>query len=199
MSIKKCKIDGIRKSSLSVDDLMQIAKMSSSIKLIFEQEKFIDFSYLKKSIDDKYIDPGFYPQTGSWEILGTTIEIKKYDPETFIELYNKSTMLVAADIDTSNVGSCNELFESSNVTWYTDYPTLVSFLDGKGYISTYISENWLSIDQRKFKINNKAKEIIPYLKNYGELYEVDSLGTTLFIDLTRSLELLYESVQKSLK
>ena len=81
MSIKKCKIDGIRKSSLSVDDLMQIVKMSSSIKLVFEEEKFVDFSYLKKMGNDEYIDPGFYPQTGSWEILGTTIEIKKYDPD----------------------------------------------------------------------------------------------------------------------
>lgn len=198
MTIKKCKIDGIRKSSISTDDLMKIFELTSTIKLVFEGEKFVNFNYLKKT-SDEYIDPGFYPQTGSWEILGTSVELKKYDLESFIKLYDTATMLVAIDIDTSNVGLCNELFESSTVTWYTDYPKLVNFLDNRGYLSTYISENWLSVDQRKFKINNKAKEIIPYLKNFGGWYEVDSLGTTLFIDLTRSLELLYESVQKSLK
>lgn len=200
MTIKKCKIDGIRNctSELLEEDLIKILDISKNIKLVWPDEKYIEFKYAKNS---EFFNPecGFYPQNGSWEILGINVEVKKYSLKEFLVLCKSSEKIIALDIDTSNIGLCNELFQNSNVTWYTDYSQLVSFLEKNGYLTTYITENWLSVDGRKFKLNKKSSDTIKLLKNYNSFYEVDSLGTTLFIELTKTLELLYETIQKSLK
>lgn len=197
MAIKKCIIDCIRESKdeLSEDDLLRIIDISKNIKLIWN-DYFIEFKYSNDDIPQK----GFYPHRGSWELLGVSIEIKIYTIKEFIELYNTSSYLVAMNVDTSNIGICNELFQKSDVTWLTNYPKLISFLEDSGYVRTKYTENWLSIDGRKFKIEKIATEYIPQLGSYtNTYYEVDSLGTSIFVELTSYLEMLCECIQKSLK
>lgn len=212
MVIKKCKIDCIRdvKEELTEETLLQITEISPHLKLVWESGE-VEFNYAKPS-GDPYSPKGFYPSTGTWDILGcyeegfshkesiiptNTVEIKTYTNEEFIKLCGTAVSLVALDADTSRVGLCNELFQKSDVTWYTDYSKLISFLEEKKYLSTIKSENWLSIDERKFKINQKAVKIIPLLGDYSQVYyEVDSLGTSLFKEFTNLMEVLYDYIQK---
>ena len=201
MTIKKCKIDCIRKSSnnLSEDDLFRIIEISKNIRLLWG-DKYAEFKYAKDPEDKSFPMKGFYPHTGSNDILGEVVKIKLYTSPEFLNLYTSSDFLVALDVDTSNVGACNELFSSSNVTWYTDYSQLVTYLENSKYLRTKQTENWLSVDGRKFKLNKKFVECVPQLETYSQTYyEVDSLGTSLFSELTKFMEILYEYVQKPLK
>jgi|LakMenEpi03Aug12_release.lakeMendotaPanAssembly.Ray.scaffolds.fasta_scaffold06067_16 hypothetical protein len=200
MSIKKCVINCIRDSTneLLEEDLMRIVEISKNIKLMWNKY-FIEFQYSKNESPESPMK-GFYPYSGSWEILGVTVEIKVYSNLEFIKLYETSTQLIAIDVDTSNIGTCNELFQKSDVIWLTNYSKLISFLESNNYVRTKYTENWLSVDGRKFKIEKRAIEHVPLLSSYIEnYYEVDSLGTRLFEELTSFLEMLCECIQKSLK
>jgi hypothetical protein len=200
MSIKKCVINCVRDSEneLLEEDLLRIVEISKNIKLMWNKY-FIEFQYSKNESEESPMR-GFYPYSGSWEILGVTVEIKVYSNLEFIKLYDTSTQLIAIDVDTSNIGTCNELFQRSDVIWLTNYSKLISFLESNSYVHTKYTENWLSVDGRKFKIEKRALEYVPLLSNYiGTYYEVDSLGTRMFEELTSFLEMLCECIQKSLK
>lgn len=198
--MKKCKVDCIRKSTnlLTEEDLLRIVEMCKIIKLTWK-DKYVEFNYAKPE-EDPFSPKGFYPYSGSWEILGTDVPIQTYSISQFLDLYKTSDELIAVDSDTSNVGICNELFQTSDVRWYVDYSRIISYLEEKRVIRTFASENWLSVDGRKFKIKEKALYHVPLLKDYvNEYYEVDSLGTMVCSDLTSLMELLCETLQKSLK
>lgn len=198
--IRKFKIDCIRETqkNLDEDDLLRIMEISKNIKLIWK-EKYVIFKYAKPE-DDEFSLKGFYPYCGSWELIGSFIEVKTYTHKEFLEMYKSSDKMVAIDVDTSHLGTCDELFCSSEMQWYIDYSKLVSFLEEKKCLKTYLSENWLSVDGRKFKLRSIAAGYVPSLKEYlNSWYEVDSLGTIMFCDLTKLLETLCEYFQKSLK
>lgn len=198
--MKKCKIDCIRKSiiPLSEEDLLHIVEMCKIIKLTWK-DKHVEFNYAKPE-EDPFSPKGFYPYSGSWEILGRDVPIQTYSTSQFLDLYKTSDTLIAVDADTSNVGTCNELFQTSEVKWYVDYSKIISYLEEKKLIRTCSSSNWLSVDGRKFKIKEKALYHVPLLKDYvNKYYEVDSLGTMVCSDLTSLIELLCETFQKSLK
>lgn len=198
--MKKCKIDCIRNTSqkMTEEDLFRIIEMCESIQLTWK-DKYIEFHYAKPQ-EDPFSPKGFYPYSGSWEILGSDVPIQTYTPAQFMELYEKADTLIAVNADTSNVGVCNELFDHSRVEWYQDYSKMISYLEEKNMIRTQPSENWLSVDGRKFKVRPNALHYVPLLKDYiNEYYEVDSLGTMVCSELTAFIELLCESLQKSLK
>jgi len=90
--------------------------------------------------------------------------------------------------------SLASIFNFVQVTNYLDYPKMVTDLKERGWLTTCESQNILRTDERRFTLRKEAVAVVKELEDYtGETYEVDSLGTSFWDDLSKGIERLWSS------
>ena len=147
-----------------------------------------------------------------------SIDIKFYELYEFCELSKKAQELVAMNVPFNNpepfqnkvlkgegfleskkpslTGGSQEfiykdLFHEVKVRSYTDYAWIITDLEKNGFVDTYPSENILRTDERRFTLKPKSETINPDLRSYiGQTFEVDSLGTSFYSELSEGIVFL---------
>lgn len=138
-----------------------------------------------------------YPMEGSNVILGTLIPLVNYNTNNFCQLIKEtkpSSISVCTLTDLPN--SMKSLFDSAKSVKYYDYSQMITSLEAKGYISCLRSSSFLCNDERRFVVLEKVCGVVKDLGKYvNQAYEVDSLGSAFFDELSCLIRELY---QKSL-
>jgi len=141
---------------------------------------------------------GLYPVDGSYSLLGrgvsqNSIDLKIYNLKEFCEISKKAQELVAMGCNEVSIpGSAGkDLFHKVKVRSYIDYPWIITDLEKNGFLNTFPSENILRTDERRFNIKSKSAIINPDLSSYiGQTFEVDSLGTSFYSELSEGIVFL---------
>lgn len=204
-------IRNLKLNPLNVDDLKKIIDISPLVRLYWGKE-YVDFNFTSPVDYDLEIDKilqtfeggkipiGLYPVNGSYSLLGRgvseySIDIKVYALEEFCKISKNAQEVVAMkvplDKPTSPGFIYKDLFHEVKVMKYTDYSWIITDLEKHGFVDTFPSENSLRTDERRFRLNSKSEMVIPDLAPYiGKTYEVDSLGTTFFPELSKGVVFL---------
>lgn len=177
-----------------------LVKITDIIRLEWDAE-YVDFRYVSTSSDPdvKYtvsalrilIEEGLFPTEGSFSLLGgknSIVQVKPYSIEEFCTLCkNASTLSIIVD-DLREIDNCKDIFGLVHIKPYVDYSELISILEKGKLLTTFPSTTYLSVDGRRFALSPCVTEYNPLLQKYiGENYEVDSLGTGFFKDLTEEV------------
>ncbi len=181
-------------SFLSVDDLKLAIHYSSEIRGVWGEE-YVDF-HIEKGV--------IYPTKGSFNLLGCsearmTVGIKEYSLEEFIGMLKRTsaTKFILLVVNNKPI-ELAKIFTCIQITYSIDYPKMVTDLERRRWLSTCRSLNVLSTDERRFTLKAGAEKIDIRLKDYiSETYEVDSLGTSFWDDLTKGIEKLWSSHLKA--
>jgi len=180
---------------LVVDDLKTALECADDFRAVWGGE-YVEFHHEEGVI---------YPTGGSFGLLGCTeagmkVDVKEYTPEEFCELLRDTNATEFVLIFVSEGGvpqkdsSLASIFNYVQVTNYLDYPKMVTDLKERGWLTTCESQNILRTDERRFTLRKEAVTVVKELEDYtGETYEVDSLGTTFWDDLTKGIERLWSS------
>lgn len=204
-------VRNLKLNPLNIDDLKKIIDISPFIRLYWGKE-YVDFNFTSPVDYDLEVDKilqrfeggeipiGLYPTNGSYSLLGRgvsehSIDIKVYNLKEFCKISKNSQEVVAMKIpfnrQTSLGNIYKDLFHEVKVIKYTDYSWIITDLEEHGFVDTFPSENFLKTDERRFILNSKSEKVIPDLAPYiGKTYEVDSLGTTFFPDLSKGIVFL---------
>jgi hypothetical protein len=167
------------------------------------ESKDSDIKKTLKYLDSKNISIGLYPTNGSYNLLGrgvskNSIDIKTYNLKEFCELSKKATKFISMDIGHSMNNSKLEnnkyinLFDTTKIKSYIDYSYIITELEKIKLVNTFFSENILRTDERRFTVNISSIKINPSISPYVEkTYEVDSLGTMFYSELSKEISFLY--------
>ena len=83
-----------------------------------------------------------------------------------------------------------DLFHEVKVRTYIDYSWIITDLEENGFVDICPSENILRTDERRFMLTPKSKTF-PNLGSYiGQTFEVDSLGTSFYPELSEGIVFL---------
>jgi hypothetical protein len=220
VKLKTYYIRDLNLTPLNIIDLeFIIYNISPSIRLNWGKE-YIDFNFttpikspdsdIKKTLKylkSENISIGLYPTNGSYELLGrgiskNSIDIKTYNLKEFCEMSKKATEFIAMytqseKIDSrssnhSNLENNINLFHTTKIKSYIDYSYIITELEKNKFVNTFSSENILRTDERRFSLNAISKKINPAIDLYiGNTYEVDSLGTNFYSELSQEISFLY--------
>jgi hypothetical protein len=206
-------IKDLHLTNLNVKELKTIVyNISSSLRLNWGKE-YIDFNFVTYSIDrdvtktlqhlqNENVIIGLYPTGGSYQLLGrniskNSIDIKIYNLVEFCELSKKATEFIVMNIQQENEYKLENskyinFFHTTKIKKYIDYSHIITELEKVDIINTFPSENILRTDERRFVLNPISKKINPNISEYiGKTYEVDSLGTLFYSELSEEIYLLY--------
>lgn len=163
------------------------AKVLSLLFSWFKQACRIHFSKVNFAWDDE--QPSFVPVSGDYEVLGKTIEIKRYEWSEFIELIsNTKTILYFATKLEKNIEQLNKYFIVEYVS-SIDYPSTITRLEIAGFVKTKESESFIATDPRVFSIVNFDDHDASIL-----WYEVDILGTPYGNEITARVVELFDKI-----
>ncbi len=120
------------------------------------------------------------PETGSTSLLNK-MTIRPYTIKLFIDLSKKASEFMVFG------GKELQSADSVIIRWYIDYHRMIADLEEKGKIITGKSTNVLSISSLRFLFTDPENK-----KIFGStFYEFDSLGTTMFTELSAAIEKLW--------
>ena len=125
---------------------------------------------------------------------------RPYSPEQFSKLATSCNSLQLLERDASGLSflTKNDYFDLVKIVSSKDYPKMVEDLEKEGYLKIIPSQNYLATDPRRFKLAPKSVDITESLREYGDTYyEIDSLGTTFFSQMSLSIEELWRLVVKT--
>ena len=181
----------LRESPLTVEDLRSVIPHASSLRSSWGSE-YIDFQH-----DEDVI----YPNQGSIDVLSNPdIGIgfstgACYSPEEFCHFLQEkeatefTIIRCSDDIIQTQPG---RIFHYVKITSYTDYPKMISDLEEKGVVTTFPSSNILCCDERKFSFVPGRIDGVEEIEGYQQsTFEVDSLGTSFWPELTDGVEKLW--------
>lgn len=169
-------------SMISPKDLSEVLPLSEEFKCMWGGEYIVFCS-------DRGI---IYPLRGSTSLLGRLVDINPYTCEEFCACLEQSMC-------TKLVMSCQgdvpeNFFGELTILSYPDFSQTITDLENKGLVTTFQSQNILREDDRRFSLHPRCEEIISGIEKYmGESFEVDSLGTNFWIDLTNYINMLWGS------
>ena len=166
-------------------------------KILDELEKdeniiqpFIRLNWGAEYVDFSISDPRreyLFPQEGTTNGLSRT-EIKERRLRDFHGLMSTCTsiQLFEKDMDLE----LGKYFDKAKIFHYKDYPRMISDLEKEGCVETIKSQNIMTVDGRRFKVTKKGKSLVPGLERHC-YFEVDSLGTSMFIEMSKNIENLW--------
>jgi len=132
------------------------------------------------------------PQEGSSSLLGIVVPLMGYNSNNFIDLIKSakpSNILFYGSPEKGLSDSMIKIFKTTTTTMYKDYPEAITYLERDGFVTTYPSISDLRTDDRRFSILPKAIGVLCSLKKYeNNSFEVDSLGTIFFSELSELIE-----------
>lgn len=121
-----------------------------------------------------------FPQEGSEIVFRKWVQIKEY---TFEEFYRLTPRTYLQVFEQDFKLELDKYFKKIQINRYDDYPRMITDLENEEVVETIPSNNIMATDRRRFKFLPKIKEIEQ--KAYtNEFYEVDTLGSSLFQELS---------------
>ncbi len=169
--------------------ILNIIKKSSEIRLTLGNE-YVSFVY------DKNEDL-LYPTEGNIEFFMKYIRIQDYNTKEFytllcevkldmIYIYLKNMEDIPSDINNLKL----------KIVRLDNHSKTITDLEKIGYVNTFLSNNIMAVDKRRFKIQKEAIKYVKELDFYlNRTYEVDSLGTSFFLELTTYIKRLWKIVK----
>lgn len=174
--------------SLSMKTLLKISKCSKEIELGWMKGKFV-FSVERH--DGEFM---YSPERGDDSIFGKYLEFRGYALPEFLELcWGCEYLRIFTDSLIFDLAKIAE----TKIIQYVSYPQTITDLEKLKFVSVEPSTNFLRVDERKFRFEEKSFEIVPSLREYQDFYEVDSLGTYFFEDLSKNVVELWICVHKN--
>lgn len=178
---------------MTIDQMKTMVKYSSQIRGVWGEE-YVDFHIEEDTI---------YPICGSFNLLGYAetgkkVAVKDYSFEEFIEMLKSTSATEFALTMTTPEGpvqsrELSKIFNRARISRFTDYSKIVTDLEERGWLITCPSQNILRTDERRFTLSPHVEDVCSSLKEYiGEMYEVDSLGTGFWTELTKGVEKLWD-------
>lgn len=140
------------------------------------ENEYVVFEYSK---EEKTFAP--VSSNGQSLCIGGRVEPREYDCISFLKLLDDACYIRFKHrlvLDAVCPGPGADIY----TTFAPNYPVLITKLEEKGLVTTVKTTGHFYIDPRKFTI-----------KGDSETYEVDCLGTSLFVDLSHRIEQLYLS------
>jgi len=136
-----------------------------------------------------------YPTEGSSSIIGVSVPLSNYNTGHFCQLIKDTKPSSVHVVCLYLPEGSKKLFDYSKTLTVQDYGAGITHLEKLGYVACCNSLSVLCEDSRRFTVLASAVGVIRELKKYeGLLYEVDSLGSTMFGELTGLIKLLLEKV-----
>jgi hypothetical protein len=169
--------------------------------------EYVNFHYSNSSLDDPDVEEilqklnlsvprkdRFVPEGGSYSLIGhlpnARVEVKDYSRKEFCDLCLSSSGIVAIT-ENLPVSQSFDPFEVQ-IQYVTDYSRTVTVLEERGLLQTIPSENFLSVDERRFIFHPSSRSYVGEIANYSDTpYEVDSLGTNFHRTLTALVVALF--------
>jgi len=137
----------------------------------------------------------FHPLNGTPNILNE-IEMKPYSLRDMKDL-SDGCERIEVEIGKKLGRSNKELFDKVKIHKFRNYSKIIDDLQKSGFIAVEKSTCFLATDPRKFMLFEKVVDIIPELKKeINIMYEVDCLGSSLFVDLTKTIIELWDIVSE---
>lgn len=138
----------------------------------------------------EYVDYGFGPQN-LYPIQGSAQKIdngyaREMSVAGFSKLVRSATEIAILGIEDPHdlPPACRKWFDEVKIVKYKDYKKMIQDLHEKGIVEVCPTKNILSTSGLKFRWLSE-----PEFSIYGShFYEVDSLGTTLFKNLSQAVE-----------
>lgn len=179
--------------NLTKDDILNILHTESVniIRLLWGEE-YVEFIFEDEKI---------YPIEGSTSIIGFSPHHKvspvQHNIDEFLELIKTCSKFILIPNDDKTISEeCEKFFDVVRIHRVEDYSSMVTELEKYGYVETVRSTNIMAVDERKFMLTEKAYSALNHLIIEGKdkkinilryaniAYEVDTLGTSLFSELT---------------
>lgn len=155
-----------------------------------EEAYKIEFSCVDFMRDEDF----FMPMRGGYDILGKTIEIKKYEKPEFLKLIGTDRVKLYFNKEIVNGRKLNDISYMIQIARMIDYPSTITYLEKLGLVKTRESESFIATDPRVFSLNyqeGKPNE------TDGSWYEVDILGTPYGKEITSYVLDLYKRIKKT--
>ena len=168
--------------NLTLSDVKKIAENLSEDNLvrIFWGGEYIDFMFSSEQ---------FLPQSGSVRILNNRNLTRSLNYQDFMDLANGSDQV---SIFINHDQKYIEIFDKVNFYYYTDYLQTINDLRKSNKVIVEDSLNVISKSGKRFKFN----KIVHQLKYGNDFFEVDSLGTRIFKEMTEEVENMWKNMFK---
>ena len=142
-------------------------------------------------LDFRLNEPKDYiiPEKGSVSLLNSSKLIVPYTIKSFINLSKGASKFMVFGATLSK--NISAIFDCIGLVSYKDWSRMISDLEKEGKVITVKSLNVLSESGLRFSFKDSAN-----IKVFGpSLYEFDSLGTTMFVELGDAIETLWKTVK----
>lgn len=160
---------------ITVQRLLAHASSSDSITVLWSDTNYVKFEYVK---DDQSFDPIFSPGQAGLLCIGGKVEPRTYSTSEFIDLLSDALVIRFKYTATLKFPTTNDAVIV--VDYKPNYRHIIRELEKKGFVETTPSSNVMCTDPLRFRI-----------KGEEDMYEVDCLGSRLFVDLSQQIETLY--------
>ena len=127
------------------------------------------------------------PDRGSRSIFSSSVFFTTYEPETLVKILKNATRFSVFEGPKQVDLTSFTFFDTIKILRYKDYPRMICDLEKAGKVIVTTSNNLLSVSGKVFRFLNHSK--------YGVIYyEVDSIGTSIFKDLTEDIEKMWKEI-----
>lgn len=146
------------------------------------------------------------PTSGSFHLIGNyrdhPVKVKDYSLQGFCQMIKETNatelvLILEGILSLTEKEFIGNNFNEVKVSFIYDYSKMVTDLEKIGYITTQQSKSFICNDNRQFALTNKVNKISGFaMKNYiGNLYEVDSLGSSFWKKLSEGVKDLWKYTQ----
>jgi hypothetical protein len=154
------------------------------------KQPIIRLNWGAEYVDFSISDPRreyLFPQEGTTKGFQMT-GVKEYKLREFHKLMSNCTRIQLFEKDLNL--ELGKYFDKAKIFHYKDYPRMITDLEEEKCVETIKSQNIMTVDGRRFKVTKKGESLVPGLERHC-FFEVDSLGTSMFIEMSKNIENLW--------